>query len=552
MQKVLSAEEMREVDRLTTEKYGIPSIILMENAAHAAARVITEKLGGSVKGKSFLILCGKGNNGGDGAALARILWTQGADVNIYLFGKVEDTRGDARANFEICQKLNTHHRYSNECNLSFYEMHNSESVGHIITESFFHNQHECVIDAIFGTGVTRKLEGDYEKLAEHIAHLSSMPEIERAYFPKKPLVVAIDLPSGLNADSAQSIGKNASADLTVTFTAPKPANVLPPASNFTGELFVAHIGSRYELIINSPSQTFLAEKEDVELWLRGTKFSSASYKNKRGHALLIAGSSNYAGAGVLAGNAAIVSGVGLVTIATPESAQNSIASRVLPEVMTRRLPETESGAAAVEAFDEINEFIEKSIDAVLVGSGLSSSDESTRRLVEKLVEERRTPVVIDADGLNALAPFDLKGSEELPLVLTPHEGEFLKLFGTTDKEALKDRVAVAREFAQKHYVILVLKGERALIAAPDGRVCINPTGNSGLGKAGNGDTLAGIITGFIAQAAQLKIDIFETVVAAVYLAGLAGDIAEKKYGKRSMLASDVRECLMEAFQTINN
>ena len=552
MQKVLSAEEMREVDRETTEKYGIPSILLMENAAHAAARVIAEKLGGSVKEKSFLILCGKGNNGGDGAALGRILWTQGADVLVYLFGKVEDAAGDARTNFEICQKLNTHHRYANECNLSLYEMHTSESVTNVMTESFFHNRHDCVVDALFGTGLTRKLEGDFEKLAEHIAHLGTMPEIERAYFPKKPLVVALDLPSGLNADSAQSIGKNASADLTVTFTAPKPANVLPPASNFNGELFVASIGSRYELILNSPSQTFLTEKEDVEMWLRGTKFSSASYKNKRGHALLVAGSNNYAGAAVLAGNAAIVSGVGLVTIATSESAQNSIASRVLPEVMTRGVAETKSGAASVKAFKEIDEFIEKSIDALAVGSGLSSSEESTRRLVRRLVEKRRTPVVVDADGLNSLAPFDLQGSDELPLILTPHEGEFLKLLGTKDKNALTDRVAVAREFARKHHVILVLKGERALIASPDGRVAVNPTGNSGLGKAGNGDTLAGIIVGFAAQAAQMKVEMFETAVAAVYLAGLAGDIAAEKYGKRSMLASDVRECLMDAFQSIKN
>ena len=188
----------------------------------------------------------------------------------------------------------------------------------------------------------------------------------------------------------------------------------------------------------------------------------------------------------------------------------------------------------------------------MIGSGLSSSDESTKKLVKKLVEERQTPVVIDADGLNALAPFELQGSNDLPLVLTPHEGEFLKLLGTKDKDALKDRVAVAREFARKHQVILVLKGERALIAAPDGRVVINPTGNSGLGKAGNGDTLAGIITGFAAQAAQIKIDMFETVVAAVYTAGLAGDIAAEKYGKRSMLASDVRECLGEAFERITN
>lgn len=158
--------------------------------------------------------------------------------------------------------------------------------------------------------------------------------------------------------------------------------------------------------------------------------------------------------------------------------------------------------------------------------------------------------MIDADALNALAPFDLKGSDDLPLILTPHEGEFLRLLGTTDKEALKDRVKVVRDFAEKHKVILVLKGERALIGAPDGRVVINPTGNSGLGKAGNGDTLTGIITGFVAQAVQAKVDIFETVVAAVFIAGLAGDIAAEKRGKRTMLASDVRECLGEAIAKV--
>lgn len=539
MQKVLSAEEMREIDRLTTEKYGIPSILLMENAAHSVARVIAEKLGGSVAGRSFLILCGKGNNGGDGAALARILWTQGAHIKVVLFGKVYETKGDAQINFEILRKIDQSPEITDGIYIYFSEL-GADKKWSEVYRGF--NEEDVIVDALFGTGLTREIIGN------------AVDAIETSNYWRdsrfNPLLVSVDVPSGLNADLGQPIGKNFNADLTITFTAPKLANVLPPASNFNGELFVANIGSPQELIDASPSQTFLAEKSDAQDWLEKTNFTSASYKNKRGHALLVAGSNNYAGAAVLAGNAAIVSGAGLVTIATSESAQNSIASRVLPEVMTRGLPETESGAVAEEAFDEIDEFVEKSIDAVAVGSGLSSSDESTRRLVKRLVEERKTPVVIDADGLNALAPFEIKGNDELPLVLTPHEGEFLKLLGTTDKEILKDRVSVAREFAEKHKVVLVLKGERALVAAPDGRVVFNPTGNSGLGKAGNGDTLAGIITGFAAQAAQMKIDIFETVVAAVYLAALAGDIAAEKYGKRTMLASDVRECLMDAFNQL--
>lgn len=546
MQKVLTAEEMREVDRLTTEKYGIPSIILMENAAHAAANVIKEKLGGSVAGKSFLILCGKGNNGGDGAALARILWTQGAYVSIDLFGKVENTKGDAKANFEILKKLPSRSQGSPKG--IFFNCHSYSSEEYWknwINTTWDIHLYDVLIDAVFGTGITRPLDDEYD-------FLTRIRGIRNQYRQGKPFLISIDLPSGLNADLIQTYKYNFEADLTLTFTAPKLANVLPPSSNFNGELVVANIGSPQELIDNSPSQTFLAERSDAQSWLRQTEFSSASYKNKRGHAFLVAGSNNYAGAAVLAGNAAIVSGVGLVTIATSESAQNSIASRVLPEVMTRGVAETDAGAVATEAFDEIDEFTEKSIDAVLIGSGLSSSEESTKDLVKKLLEKRRTPLVLDADGLNALAPFELKGSDELPLVLTPHEGEFLRLLGTNDREVLKDRVSVVREFARKHHVILVLKGERVLIAAPDGRVVINPTGNSGLGKAGNGDTLAGIITGFAAQAAQFEIDMFETVVAAVYIAGKAGDIAAQKYGKRSMLASDVRECLKEAFEVITD
>ena len=171
-----------------------------------------------------------------------------------------------------------------------------------------------------------------------------------------------------------------------------------------------------------------------------------------------------------------------------------------------------------------------------IGCGLGAEAKTTKDFVREVVTKRKTPIVIDADGLNALAPFELEGNDEFPLILTPHEGEFLRLLGTKDKEILKDRVKAVRDFAEKHKVILVLKGERVLIGAPDGRVVINPTGNSGLGKAGNGDTLTGIITGFVAQAAQMKIDIFETVVAAVYISRLAGDIAAEKFGKRTMFA----------------
>ncbi len=530
MQKVLTADQMREVDRLTTERYGIPSILLMENAAHAVARVITEKLGGSVKGKSILILCGPGNNGGDGAAVARILERAGAITFTILVGKIENTKGDARINFEILQKLGSNGSHD-LCQISDL----TEEVSHLIRSSGF----VLVVDAFFGTGLTRPIGGTYEDVLLDLIEIADVP------------VISVDIPSGINADLSLPIGRLAAPSVTVTFTAPKPATVLPPTSDLCGEVVVSDIGSPRELIDEQPSQLFLAEREDAVNWLGKAAFSSGDYKNKRGHALIVAGSESYSGAAVLVGDAAMRSGVGLVTIATPKSSKDSIAARVLPEVMVKGVAETESGAVAQEAFDELHDLFEKA-DAVAIGSGLSQ-DESTRKFVQKVIEYRKSPIVVDADALNLISPFRGEALGTMsgpPVIFTPHEGEFMRLLGTTDKDKIKDRVAAVRNFSREHNVILVLKGERVLIGHPDGRVVVNPTGNSGLGKAGNGDTLTGILAGFVAQAAAMDIDIFETVVAAVYIAGMAGDIAEKKFGKRVMTASDVRECLVDVFDEL--
>ena len=560
MLKVLTAEEMREVDRLTTEKYGIPSIILMENAAHAAARVITEKLSGSVAGKSFLILCGKGNNGGDGAALARILAAQGAKITLYLTGNINETKGDANLNFQMLDKLEKAVDFSGRRSRIVQFSNSIGYFGVCQIKNFSHwqeiddslmkriNNFDVFIDALFGTGLTRPLEGIHKAIPDFF---NSINNFNKNYKRQKPLLVSIDLPSGLNADLSDVIGNNIHSNLTITFTTPKLANVLPPASNFNGELVIANIGTPQELIDNSPSKLFLGEKEDAQNWLKQTKYANNSYKNKRGHALLIVGSKEYTGAAVLSGNAAMLSGVGLTTIATGESAQTAIAAKILEEVITRGLPESKSGAISSKAFETVEKLFEK-VDVVGIGCGLSSSEKTTKDFVREVVTKRKTPVVIDADALNALSPFNLQGSNEFPLILTPHEGEFLRLLGTKDRDAIKDRVKAVRDFAEKYNVILVLKGERVLIGAPNGMVVINPTGNSGLGKAGNGDTLTGIITGFVAQAVQMKVDIYETVVAAVYISSLAGDLAAKKIGKRSMQASDVRECLADAFRELEN
>ncbi len=563
MLKVLTAEQMRNVDRLTTERYGIPSILLMENAAHAVARVITENLGGSVRGKSVLILCGKGNNGGDGAALARILAMQGAFVEVVLFGKIKETKGDARTNFGVLCSEDC--EFDDVYSSVFCQLWEIQSKEEWNTFQLRHWQDaDVVVDAIFGTGLTRPLEIWLYNVVHELNFLGE----DTTWKPR--LRVAIDIPTGLNADNGEQQDISFQSDLTVTFTAPKAGNILPGAASFNGELVITEIGSPPDLVEEQPSQLFLSDPTDVAEWLEASKFTDSSYKNKRGHSLIIAGSEDYSGAAVLCGNAAMRSGVGLVTVVTPRSSKDSVASRLLPEVMVRGASETESGAISEDAFDGIGDLLEKA-DSIAIGCGLSQ-DATTKAFVEKVITNRPQPVIVDADALNLLSPYktenhpDAKAAplvlaaepssvagtpqprkEGSVLILTPHEGEFMRLLGTEDKDVIKDQVAAVRDFAVMNNVILVLKGERVLIGSPDGRVVVNPTGNSGLGKAGNGDTLAGILTGFVAQAVRFEIDIFETVVAAVYVAGMAGDIAEKKYGTRAMTASDVRECLTETF-----
>lgn len=535
MLEVLSAEQMREVDRLTTERCGIPSVLLMENAARASVRVVREKLGGSVRDRRILILCGRGNNGGDGAAMARLLRMEEARVEVVLLGSVEDTKGDARTNFEIIRELSG---TDGPNGLKFRELEDFGRDEWPQSERF-----DLFVDACFGTGLSRPVEGD---LASFFEHLNTLREKGASV----PPIVSVDIPSGIASDSAAKFENALRADATVTFTAPKPGNVLPPNSRRNGELHVARIGTPWRLIREMEPDLFLAEREDASVWLERTGFSDDSYKNKRGRALLVVGSPDYAGAAVLAGDGALSTGAGMVTVATSASARPSVAARLQPEVITRALAETTHGVIASEAFETIRGLCEQN-DVLAVGSGIGADGEDTARLVLRLVTERTTPVVIDADGLNSLAPFELKGSDELPLILTPHVGEFRRLLGAPDAEmGPEERVGAVRKFAVRHGVILVLKGERTLIGGPDGRVVVNPTGNPGLGKAGNGDNLTGIITGFVAQAVRHKVDIFETVVAAVYTAGLAGDIAESENGMRTMSASDVRRALGRAFREL--
>jgi NAD(P)H-hydrate epimerase len=551
VQPVLSAEQIREIDRLTVENYRTPSLLLMEAASAACMAALRTRLNDDLADRKALVLCGKGNNGGDGAALARAMSRAGMHCSVILFGKVSETSGDARTNFESVARLASFEAGSpaSPPPMTFIECEGVAAWEQIAKPRC---AYDVIVDALFGTGLTRPLEGVYLKVIEH---LSMLREARERVLDVRPLVLSIDIPSGLNADKASPIGPAVQADLTVTFTAAKAANVLAPACDFGGELIVSDIGSPSSLIEAARPWLFVTEAEDARQWLVSTRYTPESYKNTHGHVLIAAGSRGYAGAAALCGNAAIRSGAGLVTIATPASAQVSVTSSAMPEVITTSLAETDRGAVSDEAANHFLSLAEK-VTVVAVGPGLTSDDERTRHFVRTVVERRSTPCVIDADGLNSLAPWPatLKGSDQLPLILTPHPGEMLRLMGAADKSALNDRVAAAREFATAHHVILVLKGSRPLAATPDGRVFINPTGNAGLGTAGAGDTLTGLISGFLAQAygtLKDRADAVTAVVAALYVGGLAGDFAAKKLGMRTMLASDIREHFGDAIRSLD-
>jgi NAD(P)H-hydrate epimerase len=557
VKKVITASEMRAIDRLTTERYALPSLLLMENAAMSAARIIAARFPAGLRGKTALILCGPGNNGGDGAALARHLCLRGATVEAVFIGARKKAAGDADANFTALVKLALEAENDgplfarSEGGLRLVECPDVASWELFAFQDLAHSAIDVAVDALFGTGLTRPLTGLYAAVA---GYLQEAREFRRQLRSRAPLFVSLDLPSGLDADLSAPIGPTVKADLTITFTAPKPANVLPPAAEYNGELVVADIGSPLRLINEADSQLFVTEQEDAQAWLDATRLSAESYKHKRGHALIVAGSRRYAGAAALCAQAAMRSGAGLVTVATPLSAQARVVTRTGAEIMTRGLAETKEGAFSLKALEQINELAEKA-HVIALGPGLTAHEDGTKRLARSLATNRKLPLVIDADGLNALAPWtpDVAGAPGLPLILTPHSGEFKRMLGTDDNAVFDDRVSAARSFAQQFHAILVLKGSRTLIAGPDGRVFINPTGNPGLGTAGAGDTLTGIIAACHAQAAANEdYDPLLTTVAAVYIAGLAGDLAAQTHGMRTFTASDVTAHLAVAMQSLDS
>lgn len=523
--RVLTADQMREVDRLTSERFKVPGLLLMENAAARTVEALEQSLG-PVSGKRVLVVCGRGNNGGDGAAIARQLSARSALVDCLLLGRVEDARGDARANFEAARSL----AKSSDSHFRFVEINDPEQ----LAKEFPARAHDCLVDAVFGTGLTRAAAGIYEEAIDLLNGRG-----------RDAPVISVDLPSGLNADSPALIGPAVRARMTVTFTSAKVANILPPASDHNGALVVVDIGSPRELIDSAGSRLSCVEPSMITLWLRESRRRPDANKGDAGKVLVIAGSRGKTGAACLAGAGAMRAGAGLVTVAAPESSQPVIASRLLVECMTEPLAETSGGSVSREASGRALE-LASARDVVAIGPGLGSGDDSTRTFVRDVVARRERPMVIDADGLNALAPWkdEPKGSPGLPLIVTPHPGEMARLVGRPIEEVVNNRVEVARDFATTRSVVVVLKGSRTVIAAPDGEVYVNPTGNSGMATGGTGDVLTGICAALLAQKSG---DPVGAAIAAVYLHGLAGDIAASRVGVRALIASDIAANLGHAF-----
>ena len=519
--KILTASQMQRIDRLTTERYGVPSLTLMEKAGRGVVEFLAKRLA-PLEQQRIVILCGRGNNGGDGLVVARMLRDQGLKPRVLLFADPGKVQGDAAVNLERLAIS------------GMPEVVESPEAWQRIKASL--EGTTLVVDALLGTGLTKPLGGLLLQVVRDVnAELAAAQ------------VVAVDLPSGISADSGELIGEHVRAGFSVTFTAPKIAHVFPPACERVGEWVVRQIGTPREAL-ESDSELFLnlACGEDFA-WLVRPRKPNAN-KGNFGHVLILAGSVGKTGAAALAAMAALRAGAGLVTVATAESALPTIASLGM-EFMTEPLPQTEVGTISLRALDygRLDKLLEgKSVLAI--GPGIGNVPE-TGELVRTLVNRRRLPVVLDADGLNAFAGCMDKfqsGGDLADVVLTPHPGEMSRLAGLGIAQIQARRVETAQEFARKYQVILVLKGFRTLTAAPDGKVWVNPTGNPGMATGGTGDVLTGMMAGLVAQYRDRPTS--EVAAAAAYLHGLAGDLAANEMGQASLIAGDLIGALPRAYK----
>ena len=508
---LVTAEEMREMDRQTIEDFGLPGRVLMENAGRGAFRVLMAHFP-DINGKKVGVIAGRGNNGGDGFVMARYLAQAGSRVTVYLLSESSRLSGDAAANFNLLAPLQ----------IPVKEITDESRLDELKSEMTHQN---IWVDAIFGTGLNSDITGVFKSAIDFLNALN------------RP-VLAVDIPSGLNADSGRICGVCLSAVATATFGFPKIGHVQFPGADFTGNLHVIDIGIPPHIVGRVGPRHHLVTRATVANILIPRQWEA--HKGNTGHVLVVAGSKGKSGAASLSAIAALRSGAGLVTLGIPETSLQVIAARCM-EVMTAPLAETDSGAISDNALPAVMALL-KDKKCLAMGPGMGT-DPATRRLVSRLIMESPVPMVVDADGLNPISDNpDILLSRQSEIVLTPHPGEMARLTGQTTVWIQDNRISCAREFAVKYQVHVVLKGARSLIAHPDGHVFVNLTGNPGMASAGMGDVLTGVVAGLIAQgyppgkAAHL----------AVYLHGLAADRLASSKGPFGFLASDVAAALPAA------
>ncbi|MGA8266783.1 MAG: NAD(P)H-hydrate dehydratase, partial [Candidatus Acidiferrales bacterium] len=521
--KVLTAAQMREVDRLSAERYSISGLQLMENAAAGVVDYL-EKNSANLDHLAIVVVCGKGNNGGDGFAIARLLRARGGRPVAILCAGPEEVRGDAGVN------LDRYRRAGGE--IAF-----ARAPGDWPDAKKILLRADIVLDALFGTGLRGSVEG---WLGGVIDDINSRRDVAR--------IVAVDIPSGLSADVGEVAGPAVDAHVTITFTAPKIGQLLHPASQKVGRLVVVPIGSPRALV---------EECSDSKVrWLEPGEISEIDLNRRAdvnkgdfGHALVVAGSVGKTGAAVMAGWAALRSGAGLVTVATPEPCLPIVSGQV-PEMMTEPLAATDFGSISASSLEN-NRFAGllrgKAIAAI--GPGLSTGAD-TQQFIRAVVRENPIPTVLDADGLNALAGHraELAAHKCESLVITPHPGEMARLIASSVADVQRCRIDVAKAAATEFKATVVLKGHETVIASPEGDVWVNSTGNPGMAKGGTGDVLTGMLAGILAQHGRQNRT--SAVCLAVYLHGLAGDLAAREIGEIPLMATDLIRAIPRAYSHI--
>jgi hydroxyethylthiazole kinase-like uncharacterized protein yjeF len=510
--KLAKAAEMRGLDSRAIEEYGIPGVVLMENAGRATVEAIG-RWHGPLAGQMAAIVVGPGNNGGDGLVIARHLHQAGAQVEVLALVQPESFSGDAAINWHIVQKLG----------VKVIQVLSEEEAGVCRGDL---GRAALVVDAIFGTGLKRQVEGHFATMIE-LMNRSGRP------------IVAVDIPSGLDSDSGQPLGACVRADFTVTYGLAKVGQFIQPGAGYVGRLEVVDIGIPPKIVSEAGIKTELLERGNLARLLPSRH--SNSHKGTFGHLLVLAGSQGKTGAALLAAHGALRSGVGLVSLGVPQLL-NPIFEASLMEAMT--VPLASDYFLGSDDYAAIARAVQGK-DALVLGPGLGTEPE-TVELVAQLYRVVGVPMVVDADALNGLgASLPVLGAQGAR-VLTPHPGEMARLTGLSTREIQADRGAVAAAYAKEKGAVVLLKGAATVIAAPDGRVAINPTGNPGMATGGMGDVLSGVIGALLAQGMAP----WDAACLGAFVHGLAADRLARTRARGGYLASEVAAELAVAFEEI--